>query len=166
MGELGIFGRGNVLSQIRSIGGQTYTVPYAYDGADNVTSITYPSGRIVTYARNALAQISGIATKKDAAAAAVNVASGITWPAMSDLLTGFTYGNGLAFAAAYDVDYRIATLKVKDGAADTISLAYSYGDGPGFLANDGINLTRIADLLDGARDSRIDAVAELRFESS
>jgi hypothetical protein len=39
---------------------------------------------------------------------------------MSDLVKGFTYGNGLTFAATYDLDYRIATLKVKNGAASTI----------------------------------------------
>jgi RHS repeat-associated protein len=139
--------RGNVTSETRVVQGKSYITNYVYNAADLVTQITYPSGRIVIVARNSLGKISGITTKKDAAAAAVNVATGITWSEMAELVKGFTYCNGLTFAATYDLDYRIATLKVKNGATDTISFAYSYADGPNLQANDGINLTRIADTL-------------------
>jgi YD repeat-containing protein len=43
-------------------------VLYGRDLAGNITSITYPSGRIVTYARNALGGISGVTTQTNATA--------------------------------------------------------------------------------------------------
>ncbi|NJM29784.1 MAG: RHS repeat protein [Rhizobiales bacterium] len=142
--------RGNVLTETRTIQGKVYATSYVYNAGDNVTQITYPSGRIVTIARNTLGKISGITTKKNSTAAVSNVATAVTWSAMSDLIKGFTYGNGLTFAATYDLGYRIATLKVKNGASDTISFAYSYADGANLLPNDGINLTRIADTVTAA----------------
>ncbi len=54
---------------------------------------------------------------------------------------GFTYGNGLTFAAAYDLDYRISSLKVQDGAVNVISLAHTWGDD--------VNLTAITDNVTG-----------------
>src|SRR5581483_10320949 len=69
--------RGNVLSEQRVILNRTYTTSYSYDLSGNVASVTYPSGRIVTYQRDALGRISGVTTKQNAAAAAVTLASGI-----------------------------------------------------------------------------------------
>jgi RHS repeat-associated protein len=138
-------GRGNVTRENRIVQAKTYSTLYQYDGGDKVSQITYPSGRIVIYARNALGQVTAVTTKKNATAAVANVATGVAWSAMSDLVTGFTYGNGLVFTATYDLDYRIATLKVMNGAAHVISLSYAYEDGAGLLANDGVNLTAIAD---------------------
>jgi RHS repeat-associated protein len=73
-----------------------------------------------------------------------NVATGVTWSEMSDLVKGFTYGNGLTFAATYDLDYRIATLKVKNGATDIVSQSFGYSDN--------VNLTSIADTLTAANN--------------
>jgi YD repeat-containing protein len=78
--------RGNILCETRVIQAKAYTTACTYDTGDNLTQMTYPSGRIVSFSRNALGQISGITTKKDAASAAANVATGITWSAMSDLV--------------------------------------------------------------------------------
>ena len=107
---------GRITSETRVIGSQTYTTAYAYDAADHLTGITYPSGRIVTYARNALGQVSGVTTKQNSGASAVNVATGVTWKPMSDLLSGMTHGNGLATTAGYDLDYRLTSLLLQDGA--------------------------------------------------
>ena len=68
-------GRGNVTTEKRVISGKAYTTAYVYNAADLVTQVTYPSGRIVLIARNALGQISGITTKKDAVAVVANVAT-------------------------------------------------------------------------------------------
>ncbi len=45
--------RGNVLSATRTIAGVPYVTAYAWDLADRLTKITYPSGRIVDYAQHA-----------------------------------------------------------------------------------------------------------------
>jgi RHS repeat-associated protein len=147
--------RGNRLRESRNIEGEAYPTFYQYDAGDKVSQMTYPSGRIVTYARNALGQVTAVTTKKNATAAVANVATAITWSAMSDLVTGFAYGNGLSFAATYDLDYRISTLKVLNGAANVISLSYSYEDGAGLLANDGVNLTSITDTVTPANSQSL-----------
>ena len=83
-----------------------------------------------------------MATQANAGAAVFTVASGITWKPMSGLLAGMTHGNGLVTAAGYDLDYRITSLLVQDGATLVSSLSYGYGDG--------INLTAVNDNVAGA----------------
>ena len=68
--------RGNVTAETRVIGTQSYTTSHAHDLADNVTGITYPSGRIVTYARDAMGRVVTVTTKADALATPVTGATG------------------------------------------------------------------------------------------
>ena len=138
---------GRVTSETRVIGSQTYTTAYAYDAADHLTEITYPSGRIVTYARNALGQVSGVTTKQNSGASAVNVATTVTWKPMSDLMAGMTHGNGLATTVGYDLDYRLTSLLLQDGATDISSLSYTY--------TDGMNLTAVNDNVTSANSASL-----------
>ena len=123
-------------------------------------------GRIVTFGPNSLGQVTSVVTQKDAASAFETIASGMTWKPMSNLLGGLPargpllrssrafvarrrstgpsrrarlspHGNGLVASATYDLDYRLASMTLKDGAADVISLGYAY--------TDGINLTGVND---------------------
>ena len=126
------------------IGSNSYVTAYGYDAADHITQLTLPSGRIVSFTYNTRNEVASVKMQTNAAAALENVATAVSWRAMSGLLSSFTYGNGLSFVATYDLDNRLATLKVKDGAASLISKAYSYGDG--------LNLTAIHDGLDAAQD--------------
>ena len=129
---------GQVVTESRYIQAKTYATNYNYDAAGNVTGITYPSGRIVTIARNSLGQISQITTKKNAASASANVATAVTWMPMSNLPTSFTHGNGLVTGAGYDLDYRLTVLQVI-GPTPVSRFQYGYSDG--------INLTDITDVL-------------------
>jgi YD repeat-containing protein len=86
---------GRVITDTRVMNTKTYVTQYQYNAADRITQITYPSGRIVAYARNANGQVTGVITKQNATAAQVNVATGITYAPQSDLLTSLTHGNGL-----------------------------------------------------------------------
>ncbi|MFO0988472.1 MAG: hypothetical protein U1F37_14055 [Alphaproteobacteria bacterium] len=69
---------GNVVREDRTIGGTLYTTEYSYDLADNLIGMVYPSGRIVTYVRDALGRVTSVTTKNNAAAT-VNVATAITY---------------------------------------------------------------------------------------
>jgi RHS repeat-associated protein len=139
--------RRRITSETRVIGSQSYTTAYAYDAADHLTEITYPSGRIVTYARNSLGQISGVTTKQNSGASAVNVATSVTWKPMSDLLAGMTHGNGLATTTGYDLDYRLTSLLLQDGGTSISSLAYTYTDGMNLTAvNDNVTPANSASL--------------------
>lgn len=101
--------RGNTTQVDHTIGTQTYVVGYTYDLADNLTSITYPSGRIVNYARDSLGRISDVTTQTDSSSAAVNVVTSIGYLPYGPV-TGYTYGNGLQRTVSYDQDYRVADL--------------------------------------------------------
>jgi YD repeat-containing protein len=138
---------GRVISDTRVMNAKTYVTQYQYNAADRLTEITYPSGRIVTYARNANGQVTGVTTKQTAAAAVVNVATGITYQPQSDLVNAMTHGNGLVTSAGYDLDYRLTSLAVNNGATPVSSLAYAYSDG--------MNLTGISDNLNAANDNTL-----------
>jgi RHS repeat-associated protein len=109
--------RGNVLTETHVIAGQSYAVGYLYDLADRVSGITYPSGRIVSYVRDAQGRVTSVTTKQNAAAAVVTLASGIAWQPFSGLVSSMTYGNGLIESDTYSLDYEINRLKVQNGAA-------------------------------------------------
>jgi RHS repeat-associated protein len=113
---------GNVVQETRVIGATTYNTFYAYDLANHVTQITYPSGRIASYSRDGMGRIASVTTQANAAALAVPVVSGATYLPFGPL-TGLTYGNGLDLAVGFDQDYRPSAREVS-GAAVVQSLAY------------------------------------------
>ncbi len=53
------------MSHVRTLtgAGTAKTIAYAYNAADNLTQITYPSGRIVSYVRDATGRITSVTTK-------------------------------------------------------------------------------------------------------
>jgi RHS repeat-associated protein len=131
-----------VITDARSIGGQSYATAYTYDLADNVTQIVYPSGRIVDYSYDALGRISGVTTKANAGASAETVASSVAYQPFGPL-KGLTYGNGLSLVRSFDSDGRLATHRVSFGAQDTQNLTYGYDTAS--------NITAITDGVNGAR---------------
>ncbi len=82
--------------------GPTLTTGYTYDLAGNVLTITLPSGRVITYTRNANGQASGVSGIVNAGS--VQFASSVTYAPFGPV-TGFTYGNSRTFSATFDQDY-------------------------------------------------------------
>jgi YD repeat-containing protein len=101
--------RGNLTLERRNLGGVTYDTDYAYDAADRLAEVVYPSGRIVTYQRDLLGRVSGVTTQADAVAPVETLASNIDYTAFGPM-TGLDLGNGLATILSYDQDYRLSTL--------------------------------------------------------
>ncbi len=91
-------------------------------------------GRSILFANG---QATSVTAKQNATAAVVNIATGLTYKSMSDLLTTITHGNGLVTNAGYDFDYRLTSLQLKNGAA--VVQGKTYGNGVG------MNLTAITD---------------------
>ena len=58
-----------------------------------------------------------------------------------------THGNGLVTTAGYDLDYRLSSLTLKDGATNVSALAYAY--------TDGMNLTGITDNVTAANSNTL-----------
>ena len=108
-------GFGRVASLTWTTQGRAYTTGYAWNPDDTLASVTYPSGRQVSYTRNSLGQITAIATTGQ------NIVSGRTYRA-DGLLKGQTYGNGLADARAYDTQGRLTSWTT--GSVDSRSYGY------------------------------------------
>lgn len=116
---------GRVTSELRTIGVQTYTTSYVYDDDDNLTQITYPSGRIVTYARDKDGQVTSVATKQGVSAAEVVIASNITYMPFGPIAS-LRFGNGQVSTYTYDQDYRLTDIVTGDGATTAQDLDYAF----------------------------------------
>ena len=113
--------RGNLIQEARVIAGQSYTIQRAYDLSDNLISLTYPSGRIVNYSRDAVGRAVSVTTRLNAMAIPVTVADGATYAPFGPL-TGFTFGNGIVLNRSYDQDYRLRTQTA--GAVQSFTINY------------------------------------------
>ena len=115
---------GNRITETRTIATVTYTTGYGYDLAGKLTQMTYPSGRIVSYQRDALGQVSGITTKANAAAAAVTLASNVSYLPFGPQKAA-TLGNGVQLTDSYDADYRLSGRQAVGGTTvQNLTLGY------------------------------------------
>ncbi len=149
--------RGNVVQETHVVGGRSYVTAYAYDLANHVVQVTYPSGRIVSYTRDAMGRIGGVATQANSSAVPVAVASSATYEPFGPL-TALSYGNGLNLSATYDQDYQ-PSARLVTGAASVQDLAYG-------VDADG-NITGITDHLATARSQvfQYDSLSRLTYAS-
>ncbi len=133
---------GRVSSDTRIIGSNSYGTSYTYDAAGNILTETYPSGRIVTYARDALGRIFGITTKQNSGSSAVTVVSSVGYEPFGPL-SALTFGNSVAAAFTYDQDYQLTDIYAAAGATAIQNLTNGF-DPSG-------NITSITDHLASSR---------------
>jgi YD repeat-containing protein len=133
---------GYVTKEVRVVQANTYNVTFTNDPAGHPLTITYPSGRIVTYTRDSMGRISGITTKQNSGAPVVTVASSVGYQPFGPL-AGFTFGNGLVLSLTYDQDYQLTGIVAANGATTIQNLTYGY-DPAG-------NINPITDNLNAAR---------------
>ena len=106
---------GRVVRKVQSVtGGSTLPTVSVYDHAGHVVSMTYPSGAIVSYLRNANGQITRIDAKPTATAAQVTLVSDAQYLPFGPR-GNLTFGNGRVFYTSYDLNYGID--KVNDNAS-------------------------------------------------
>jgi RHS repeat-associated protein len=151
----------NVLGQItqekKTTSSVVYIVAYAYDLDGNITQITYPSGRIVTYSRDSVGRISGVTTKKDSGSSTVTLASSVVYAPFGPLAS-LAYGNGLALTKTFTQDYLLNALQVQDVSTSTVVVNRSHAFG------DQINLTGITDHITSARNESYIYIATNRLQ--
>ena len=117
---------GRVTQLSKTISGQTYKIGYQYDAAGNVTQITYPSGRVVQQAYNAVGQLCEIAPTAMDCYDSSYYAGGFHYNSPGNL-TGFTYGNGVTAASYYSPDRsQLTYLAYGKGSSTYFNLQYSY----------------------------------------
>ncbi len=127
---------GNLDSEQKTVDGITYTTGYDYDAAGLLTDITYPDGRLVTYARDAAGNVTGVTTTKDGTTSVV--AENIAYLPFGPL-TDMTMGSGTAVSRQFNERYLLENLS----AGSLMDYTYDF-DNVG-------NITDITDGLDAAR---------------
>ena len=116
--------RGNVLSERRGHGNTTLVTSYTYDAGNRVSSITYPSRWSVVQSRDAMGRITAIAARAPGSSTSRPVVSGVAYQPFGPV-SALTYGNGVAEARSFDLDYRLTRL-TGTGTAPLQNLAYGY----------------------------------------
>jgi YD repeat-containing protein len=111
--------------ETRVIGTRTYVTEYAWDEDGLLVGKTYPSGRIVTYARNASGEVTAVTTRATAVAPAVTIADGIGYEPFGPV-NALSFGNGVTLALAYDLDGRLSAMDAFDGATPVLDLDYGH----------------------------------------
>jgi len=129
--------RGNVLTESRAVQGRTYALGYTYNGADRLTTLTYPSSLAVTYTYDAQGRVRSISA--DGQPVLSNIAYLPFGPAST-----WTDGSGLAHTETFDTDYRPTAITV--GTVQDLAYGYDAAD----------NITDWTDALDAARTQRFD----------
>lgn len=123
--------RGNVIRKDVTLGGVTYVTQYAYNGADQLTQVTYPSGMVVNYARNTAGQIASVQSVTNAT---TTLASSLQYEPFGPLKR-LTYGNGIVETRSFDLAGRLSGITAPGKQSQTF----------GYDAAD--NLTSITDPL-------------------
>ncbi|WAC72430.1 hypothetical protein OU995_23210 [Roseateles sp. SL47] len=78
--QYGYDAHGRVITRIQTVGTVALTTRYAYDAANHVTRLTYPSGRVVTFSYEA-GQLKGISLATDTVSPGQPLISQIQWQA-------------------------------------------------------------------------------------
>ena len=151
--------RGNLVTRFQKLVGTPDWVAlrYAYDLADRIETMTYPSGRQVRYLRDAKGRVVGVRTRASSAVATWTIVSqNISYEPFAALKT-ISYGNGDRMIVTTGDDGRMdgrRLYRLADGS-NISHLTYAYD------ADD--NLTRITDRLDATktRSFAYDAVGRL-----
>ena len=111
----GFDGANRLTSRTDTISGRPFGVTIAYDGNDNIASVQYPSGRVVTYAYDSENRFTSVAE------GATTYANTFSYHP-SGAITSFRAGNGLTQSTTFDNRYRVQSLN----AGGVLSLAYGY----------------------------------------
>jgi RHS repeat-associated protein len=108
---------GRVATDVRTIGGQSFTTGYQYDSGGRLVSITYPSGRVVTYGYDSSSRINAISTTKDGITA--QLVNQVQYQPFGPL-QALVFGNGQNYVRTYDLDGRVTSYSL-NGAVQSLS---------------------------------------------
>jgi len=107
--------RGELYKEIRIQNNQNYEIIYADDGTGEITGMTYPSGRIVSFVRDTAGRVTDVQTRDNSGSPLQSILSDINYLPFGPLTSG-TFGNGHGLLVSYDLDYQIKTIKTGGGS--------------------------------------------------
>ena len=125
--------KGQVKKETKVIDSNQYVTQYTYDQNGNLKTMTYPSGRVITYNYTNDRVVSVLNN-------AANLASSLNYKPFGGV-SSITYGNGLTGSIGYDTQYRIVSLST----GTVQNLSYSSYDANG-------NITGITNVLDATKN--------------
>jgi RHS repeat-associated protein len=125
--------KGQVKKETKLIDSVNYVTEYFYDQNGNLKTMTYPSGKVITYIYSndrATSVLNGV----------TNIASNITYKPFGGM-SSLTYGNELTGTIGYDNQYRVSGIT----ATGVVNLSYPTYDNNG-------NIQAIQDQLDATKN--------------
>jgi RHS repeat-associated protein len=125
--------KGQVKKETKTIDSNQYVTQYAYDQNGNLKTMTYPSGKVITYNYTNDRVVSVL---KDAA----NLATSISYKPFGGM-SSINYGNGLVGTIGYDNKYRTSSITV----GTVMNLGYAGYDNNG-------NITAITNNIDTSKN--------------
>lgn len=133
--------RGNLVGHTSTVDGVAYTLAYVYNLANQLTQVSYPSGRTVDYSYDAAGLISQVDTTHDATTQ--SLASNLDYLPFGPL-NQLDYGNGIQLTGSFDADYRLDlldhnTVKQTDYGYDNADNITSILDNTNSAASQGFN---------------------------
>jgi RHS repeat-associated protein len=111
--------KGQVRKETKTIDSIQYVMQYSYDQNGNLKTMTYPSGRVITY-NYTNSKVSSVLNN------AANLATNINYKPFGGM-SSLTYGNGLTGSISYDNQYRITSIT----AGTVMNLSYPTYDANG-----------------------------------
>ena len=131
--------QGRLTREQRTIGSaSTSVIDYDYDGSGNIIEMIYPSGRVVTFVRDATGAIERVLTQTNASAPVEVVVDFIAYEPFGPLQAIY-HGNDLVLWQTFDSDYRLDMLLLENLSPAAILHQRFH------VYNDGLNLTRYFD---------------------
>ena len=125
---LGWSRRGELATVRSTIGARAYDVGYAYDAAGRVSTITYPSGREVTFHRDAAGIVRKVGTRQSATADQFEIYREVFWLPFGPF-KGATLGNGQRLAHDYTADYELSAISLRSRRDIERTRTYRRDDG-------------------------------------
>ncbi len=98
--------RGNVLRKTVESLWNTRSIAYEYTRGDRLKVVTYPSGSIVRYGRDAMARIASVTWQPNAAATPTPLLGNVSYYPYGPVQT-LTFGSGRTLTKTYDQDYGV-----------------------------------------------------------
>lgn len=132
--------RGNLTRKFAFVDGLAQNTVWAYNSADRITSITYPSGSLVSYGRDSLGRIASIAVKPAGSSGTQSLISAVSYYPFGPVKQ-ITWASGQTQTRSYDQNYWIDQIDSNLPAANGLDLDFTL-DAVG-------NITGMSDVIGG-----------------
>ncbi len=119
---------GRIKSDTQIIDAHTYSITYAYNLTGEITSITYPSGRVVLQNYDAIGRVCAIGASGSTCTAGTRYLNSPMYNAAGETLS-VTFGNSVQGAFTYNDHLQLSTLRYFKGSTEILNLGYDYTTG-------------------------------------